>query len=104
MKIVGAIVIALVFSTLTIAQEKTEQKTDPKITVATPELKKEENLILDNLLQKLRISQLEIQKAQLDFEKTSKELTAMIQDLQKPGYTFDVEKRVYTKKPDPVKK
>lgn len=90
---VGAIVFALIFGALGIAQED-----------KTPTLTKEQDQAIELLFRRLQVDDLQIKNAQLDAALTSKELTTMIQDLQKPGYTFDVEKRIYTKKTEPIKK
>jgi hypothetical protein len=94
------VLIVLAFAGVAIAQEP--QKTDAA--AKTPALTDVQKLQIQNLAQRLELTQTQIRAAQLDYERTAQTLTGLLQALQVPGYDLNLQTLTYTPKPEPAKK
>jgi predicted negative regulator of RcsB-dependent stress response len=63
---------------------------------ADPVLAEVDKLKVQNVLLRIELAQRTIQQAQADFEKARTEAQSLIQGLQVPGYTLDLQTLTYT--------
>jgi hypothetical protein len=78
------------YAATVLAQEK------PTPTKVEPALTEVQRLQVQNVLLRIELAQRTIQQAQADFEKARTDATALMQGLQVPGYTLDLQTLTYT--------
>jgi hypothetical protein len=67
--------------------------------VSAPTLTDVQKLQIQNLAQRMEIAQLRAQQAQQDYDAARKDAAALVQTLQVPGYTLDLQTLNYVPVP-----